>query len=60
VRRTAADLAAVVAVFADAALIGVYTTRENAEAALARVRDQPGFRDYPDKFEIYEQKFGSR
>ncbi|MBV8563844.1 MAG: hypothetical protein JO273_00135 [Methylobacteriaceae bacterium] len=35
-------------------LIGIYTTREKAEAALARVRDKPGFRDYPDGFDISE------
>ena len=34
--------------------VGVYTSRENAEAALARVRDQLGFRDHQDGFEILE------
>ena len=28
-------------------LIGVYRTRAAAEAAVARLRDQPGFRDFP-------------
>ncbi|MGY8677493.1 hypothetical protein Q2941_06715 [Bradyrhizobium sp. UFLA05-153] len=35
-------------------LIGVYSTRTNAEAALAAVRNQPGFRDVPEGFTIDE------
>jgi len=34
--------------------IGIYSSRENAEQAIARLKDQPGFRRYPDGFEIYE------
>ena len=34
-------------------LIGVYSTAENAEAAIQRLRSQPGFKDYPDGFEIH-------
>jgi hypothetical protein len=33
-------------------LLGIYSTREKAEEGLALLRDQPGFRDYPDGFEI--------
>jgi hypothetical protein len=35
-------------------LIGIYSTRASAEAALATVRDQSGFRDAPDGFSIDE------
>jgi homoserine kinase type II len=35
-------------------LIGVYDSREKAQAAQARVCDKPGFRDYPDGFLIDE------
>ncbi len=37
-------------------LIGVYKTEENAQAAIARLQKQPGFRDYPEGFKIYAQK----
>lgn len=40
----------------DEKLIGVYTSRENAEAAKSRVMNQPGFVDYPGGFEIAEYK----
>lgn len=33
-------------------LLGIYSTRERAEQALAGLRDKPGFRDHPDGFEI--------
>ena len=32
--------------------IGVYRTRETADAAIARLRAQPGFRMHPDGFSI--------
>ncbi len=35
---------------------GIYTTRENAQQALAFLSDKPGFRDHPDGFEITEGK----
>jgi hypothetical protein len=38
----------------DLKIIGVFSTRENAETALERVRDQPGFRSRPDGFSIDE------
>ena len=34
----------------DVKLIGIFSTRAKAEAALALVRDQPGFRDLPEGF----------
>jgi hypothetical protein len=37
-------------------LIGVYSTRANAEAAIERKRDQPGFRTHMDGFEIHETR----
>ena len=37
-------------------LIGVYSSEERAKEALEKVRIQPGFRDYPDGFEIYEDE----
>ncbi len=33
-------------------LIGVYSSREAAEAAIERLRQQPGFRERPDDFHI--------
>lgn len=33
-------------------LLGIYSTAEKAEQALTQLRDKPGFRDHPDKFEI--------
>ena len=36
----------------DAKFIGVYSTEAEAAAAIARVRAQPGFRDYPAGFHI--------
>lgn len=35
-------------------LIGVYGTEEYAKAAIERVKDQPGFRDYPQGFSAHE------
>lgn len=32
--------------------IGVYATQAEAEAAVAQLRDQPGFRDWPDGFTV--------
>jgi hypothetical protein len=42
----------------DEKLIGVYKTREDAEGALRRVKDQPGFRETPEGFEICENVLG--
>jgi hypothetical protein len=39
-------------------LIGVYSTRSDAEAAVARSCSQPGFRNWPDGFSIDEYKLG--
>jgi len=38
--------------------IGIYATRAEAEAAIELVQDQPGFRDFPEGFNIYETKLG--
>jgi len=34
--------------------IGVFTSRELAERALEKVKDQPGFRDCPEGFSVDE------
>jgi hypothetical protein len=34
--------------------LGLYSTRENAIAAIERYKILPGFIDYPDGFRIYE------
>lgn len=39
-------------------LIGVYRTEEDAKAAAQRLKDQPGFRDYPEGFKAYEYLLG--
>ena len=37
-------------------MIGIYSTKEKAEAAIAEHKDLEGFRDYPlDCFEIHEE-----
>ena len=36
----------------DAKFIGVYSTKEAAEAAIARLSAQPGFREYPAGFHV--------
>ena len=38
----------------DAKLIGVYRTVESAQDAIQRLHQLPGFRDYPDGFQIEE------
>lgn len=38
----------------DELLIGVYGTNEDAVAAKERLRQEPGFADTPDGFEIHE------
>ncbi|HEX5454412.1 MAG TPA: hypothetical protein VFX06_11520 [Stellaceae bacterium] len=35
-------------------LLGIYSTKEKAEAALALLRHKPGFRDHPDGFEVLD------
>lgn len=36
----------------DAKFIGVYRSEDDARAAVERLRDQPGFRHFPDGFHI--------
>ena len=38
----------------NAKLIGVYSSRDNANAAIARLNGEPGFRDHPAGFQISE------
>lgn len=40
----------------DAKLIGTYTSREAAAAAIERLRNQPGFRDHPQGWDIQQYK----
>ena len=35
-------------------MLGIYSTRAKAEQALELLRGKPGFRDYPEGFEIAE------
>lgn len=42
----------------DDKLIGVYWTRQDAEAAALRLQDKPGFRDTRDGFEMHEYILG--
>ena len=41
-------------------LLGVFTSVANAESAKAYFLTQPGFRDYPDSFEIAETPLDKR
>ena len=43
---------------ADEKLIGVYSSQADAEAAISRVSNQPGFRDLPKGFEVCEYVLG--
>jgi len=36
-------------------LIGVYSTQERARDAIHRLSDQPGFRDYPERWRVFER-----
>ena len=38
----------------DVMFIGVYTSRESAAAAVARLRGHPGFSEFPDGFDVDE------
>ena len=42
----------------DDKLIGVYRTRQDAEAAITRLADKPGFRDTREGFQIHEYVLG--
>jgi len=42
----------------DDKLIGVYKTRDDAEAAIGRLKDKPGFKDAIDGFEIHDYVLG--
>ena len=38
--------------------IGIYGTRAETEAAIAALKDLPGFRDYPEGFTAHDVKLG--
>ena len=38
--------------------IGIYATEAGAAEAVARLRDQPGFRDFPEGFKTYPVTLG--
>jgi homoserine kinase type II len=38
--------------------IGIYATEEDAAEAIGRLRDQPGFRDFPEGFNTYPVTLG--
>jgi hypothetical protein len=42
----------------EAKLIGVYRSRDEAESAISRLRDKPGFSHWPDGFTIDECSLG--
>jgi hypothetical protein len=42
----------------DEKLIGVYRSRDDAEAAIERLRSQPGFAEYSNGFTIAEYEIG--
>jgi len=37
-------------------LIGVYESESNAKSAIERLRNQPGFTDYPEGFQIHSRE----
>lgn len=39
-------------------LIGVYDTESAAEAAIQRLRDKPGFVNFPQGFQIHSREVG--
>jgi hypothetical protein len=39
-------------------LIGVYETEGAAQAAIARLKNKPGFVDFPDGFQIHWRELG--
>ena len=39
-------------------LIGVYDSHSSAEDAILRVKDKPGFADFPQGFQIHPPKLG--
>jgi hypothetical protein len=42
--------------YEDEKLIGVYSTKENARGAITRLKEQPGFKEFPGGFQIYEHE----
>jgi len=42
----------------DEILIGVYASAKDAEAAILRLKEKPGFRDTPEGFQVHEHVIG--
>lgn len=40
-------------------LIGVYETADDAKAAIDRLKQKPGFCEFPEGFSIYDRELGS-
>lgn len=38
--------------------IGIYSSREEAEAIVERLQNKPGFNEYPEGFAIHETRVG--
>ncbi|NUF49912.1 DUF7336 domain-containing protein [Gilliamella sp. ESL0250] len=38
----------------DVKLIGIYSSYKQAELAIERLKNKPGFIDYPDDFQIFD------
>ena len=34
-------------------IVGIYSSADKARAAIERMRDKPGFKDYPERWKIY-------
>ena len=34
-------------------IVGIYSTLDGANAAIGRLRDKPGFKEYPERWKIY-------
>ena len=42
----------------DEKLIGIYSSENDAQEAIKRIKTKPGFRDFPDGFQIDEYEIG--
>lgn len=42
----------------DGLLIGIYGSESSASAAIERLKDKPGFIDFPKGFRIYSREIG--
>ena len=39
-------------------LVGIYKTEADAKAAIDRLRNKPGFADFPEGFQIHQRELG--